>query len=80
MRTWSRAASVRPEIAFGSPRSLIDAATGSHLWAERYDRELKDIFAVQDEVVQTIVVRLVGRMAASGADAASAGRPKPGRL
>ena len=29
---------------------LIDALTGHHLWAERYDRELKDIFALQDEV------------------------------
>ncbi len=29
---------------------LIDAATGAHLWAERYDRDLSDIFAVQDEI------------------------------
>ena len=34
---------------------LIDAATGGHLWAERYDRELTDIFAVQDEVTMRIV-------------------------
>ena len=34
---------------------LIDAATGAHRWAERYDRELKDVFAVQDEVARTIV-------------------------
>jgi adenylate cyclase len=34
---------------------LIDAATGNHLWAERYDRELQDIFAVQDEITQTVV-------------------------
>ncbi len=37
---------------------LIDATTGYHLWAERYDRELKDIFAVQDEVTQKIVQAL----------------------
>ena len=37
---------------------LIDAATDYHLWAERYDRELDDIFAVQDEVVQQIVSAL----------------------
>jgi adenylate cyclase len=37
---------------------LIDAATGAHLWAERYDRELTDIFAVQDEVTQRIVEAL----------------------
>jgi len=29
---------------------LIDAITGNHLWAERYDREMKDIFAIQDEI------------------------------
>jgi TolB-like protein/Flp pilus assembly protein TadD len=34
---------------------LVDAATGSHLWAERYDRTLDDIFAVQDEITETIV-------------------------
>ena len=37
---------------------LIDATTGYHLWAERYDRELQDIFAVQDEVTQKIVTAL----------------------
>ena len=35
---------------------LIEAATGAHLWAERYDRSLDDIFAVQDEVAQMIVL------------------------
>jgi adenylate cyclase len=34
---------------------LIDATTGAHRWAERYDRELKDVFAVQDEVACAIV-------------------------
>jgi adenylate cyclase len=34
---------------------LIDAGTGGHLWAERFDRELTDIFATQDEVVEKIV-------------------------
>ena len=37
---------------------LIDTTTGYHLWAERYDRELQDIFAVQDEVTQKIVAAL----------------------
>ena len=41
---------------------LIDAAAGSHIWAERFDRELTDIFAVQDEITQTIVTSLVGRI------------------
>ncbi|MET0167949.1 MAG: adenylate/guanylate cyclase domain-containing protein [Vicinamibacterales bacterium] len=34
---------------------LIDATTGGHLWAERFDRDLTDIFAVQDDVTQHIV-------------------------
>ena len=41
---------------------LIEAATANHLWAERYDRELEDIFAIQDEVTQTIVGTVVGRL------------------
>ncbi len=34
---------------------LVDATTGYHVWAERYDRDLKDVFALQDEVTQKIV-------------------------
>ena len=37
---------------------LIDATTGAHRWADRYDRKLDDTFAVQDEVVRTIVAVL----------------------
>jgi len=37
---------------------LIDAATGVHLWADHYDREMEDIFAVQDEVTRTIAATL----------------------
>ncbi len=37
---------------------LIDATTDHHLWAERYDRSLTDIFALQDEIVQKIVTTL----------------------
>jgi adenylate cyclase len=37
---------------------LVEAATDSHLWAQRYDRPLKDIFALQDEIVQRIVLAL----------------------
>ena len=42
---------------------LIDAIGGDHLWAERYDSSLEDIFAVQDEVTAKIVEALVGRLA-----------------
>jgi TolB-like protein/Tfp pilus assembly protein PilF len=34
---------------------LIDAETGNHIWAEKYDRELQDIFAVQDDITQRVV-------------------------
>ncbi len=37
---------------------LIDAATGNHVWAERYDRELDDVFAVQDEITENIVATI----------------------
>jgi len=37
---------------------LIDGATGHHLWADSYDREMEDIFAVQDEVTRTIAATL----------------------
>ena len=33
---------------------FVEAESGNHLWAERYDRDLEDVFAVQDEVVQAI--------------------------
>ena len=41
---------------------LIDAAGGGHLWVERFDRSLEDVFAVQDEVTAKIVEALVGRL------------------
>lgn len=44
---------------------LIDAVAGGHLWAERFDRNLEDVFAVQDEVTAKIVEALIGRLASS---------------
>jgi TolB-like protein/cytochrome c-type biogenesis protein CcmH/NrfG len=43
---------------------LIDAVGGNHLWAERFDRGMEDIFAVQDEVSGQIVEALAGRLTA----------------
>lgn len=37
---------------------LIDASTGAHIWAERYDRSVADIFAVQDEITQNVVAAI----------------------
>jgi adenylate cyclase len=37
---------------------LIDATTGHHLWSEKYDRDMKDLFALQDEIAHKIIVEL----------------------
>jgi adenylate cyclase len=55
---------------------LIEAATGNHLWAERYDRDIQEIFEVQDEVVQEIVAVLPGRIEEAGARSARRKRPE----
>ena len=49
---------------------LIDAETDRHIWAERYDRELEDIFAIQDEITRAIVATLQGRVEAATHDRA----------
>jgi TolB-like protein len=50
---------------------LIDAPTDKHLWAQRYDRNLEDLFSVQDEVVQNIVAVLPARIQAAAFEQAS---------
>ena len=49
---------------------LIDAETDRHVWADRYDRELEDLFAIQDEVTAAIVATLPGRVEAATHDRA----------
>jgi adenylate cyclase len=49
---------------------LIDAETDRHIWAERYDRELEDIFAIQDEMTRAIVATLPDRVEAATHDRA----------
>src|SRR5262249_51296758 len=53
---------------------LLDAASGYTLWTERYDRDLEDIFALQDEIVRAIVAALPGRLEDAGREIA---RRKP---
>ena len=48
---------------------LVDAPTGGHLWAERYDRVLTDVFAVQDEIAHSIVTALRVRLLPNEAEA-----------
>jgi TolB-like protein len=47
---------------------LIDTESGSHIWAEKFDRDVAELFTVQDQVVQTIVSTLVGRVQASDSE------------
>ena len=47
---------------------LVEAATGNHLWAERYDRDALDIFAVQDEVARSVASTVSGRVEVAGRD------------
>jgi adenylate cyclase len=47
---------------------LIDGETETHIWAERYDRKLEDIFAIQDEVTSAISATLFGRVEAARHD------------
>ena len=49
---------------------LIDALTGHHIWAEHYDRDLDDIFALQDEITETIVVTIEPELGAVERDRA----------
>ncbi len=44
---------------------LIDVDTGSHIWAERYDRDLADVFAVQDEITELIVAAIEPKLYAA---------------
>ena len=50
---------------------LIDAEADRHVWAERYDRQLEDIFAIQDEMTRAIVAVLPGRVEAAMRDRAA---------
>ena len=49
---------------------LIDTASGHHVWAERFDRNQEELFAVQDQVVKTIAATLVGRLNAAATERA----------
>jgi adenylate cyclase len=50
---------------------LVDALSGNHLWAQRYDRGLEDIFAVRDDVTQNIVAILPARVEAAALERAT---------
>src|SRR5262249_39118790 len=54
---------------------LIDTLTGNHIWAERYDRVIEDIFAVQEEVTQAIVAAIAPEIEATEQSKAARRRP-----
>jgi adenylate cyclase len=50
---------------------LIEVETGSHIWADRYDRNLDDVFVIQDEVTRTIATTLIGQLSRDSMERAS---------
>ena len=54
---------------------LIDGASGNHVWAQRYDRDLEDIFAVQDEITATLVGAIEPELGKAERERARAKRP-----
>ncbi len=57
---------------------LVEAASGHHVWAERYDREIHDVFALQDEMTETIIRAIEPEL--SGAERERAMRKPPNSL
>ena len=57
---------------------LVEAETGRHVWAERYDRDLADIFAVQDEITEAVTIAVAPAIA--DAELQCAMRKPPGSL
>ena len=72
-----KAAFGRPAIASALPQ-LVEAETGKDVWAERYDRDLTDIFAVQDEITEAVTIAIAPAVA--DAERQRAMRKPPGSL
>jgi hypothetical protein len=79
--TFSREACARAGTRVRITGQLIDALTGKHIWAERYDHELVDIFAVQDSITESIASAIEPKLlAAEGLRAESRSIRRPERL
>ena len=60
---------------------LIETQTGAHVWADRFDREMADVFLVQDEIVSQIVAKIAGNFGAIDInEARSATRKNPDEI
>ena len=55
---------------------LVDARTGAHIWAERLDRDMDDLFAMQDEVTERIVATIANRLEKTEQERAKRKRPE----
>ncbi len=55
---------------------LVDGETGNHLWSENYDRDLEDVFAVQDEITNTVVAALESTLGRVEGDRATIKNPE----
>ena len=58
---------------------LIDTETGAHIWADRFDRKMADIFLVQDEIVSQIVAKIAGEFGVIEITEAKVGHPQEPR-
>src|SRR5271170_2285106 len=70
----SKARCARPASGCGITGQLIDAATGAHLWADRFDGSLEDVFDLQDKVAISVAGVIAPALQAAET-ARSAGRP-----
>ena len=70
----SKARCARRASGCASPAQLIDAATGTHLWADRFDGSLEDVFELQDKVASSVAGVIEPALQAAET-ARSAGRP-----
>ena len=60
-----RAASAGPATRLRLNAQLIDTRTDTHVWAEQYDRDLNDLFAIQSEIAQKVAEQLHAKLSAS---------------
>jgi hypothetical protein len=74
----SKAACANSAAAFRLTAQLVEAETGKHVWAERFDRDLADIFALQDEITEAVTIAIAPAIA--DAEQHRAMRKPPGSL
>ncbi len=71
-----RAASAGPASGCASPGQLVDAETGAHLWADRFDGQVEEIFALQDRITDAVVGAIAPEIRAAEIERAARKRPE----